>query len=122
MFTWPPSLRNRIGKPGTHGSDNFAPVMYFTRPSDYTPIFGLWRFHEKIPMVRRLWEYRYYSESPFPSSNTFGSDPSCSDQWSDSIKRDYPLHRALRPTSHFPCPPNCRPRPKSRHTLVAKED
>ncbi|KAK4158244.1 hypothetical protein C8A00DRAFT_10967, partial [Chaetomidium leptoderma] len=30
-------------------------------PPEYAPFLGVWHFHSKIPWVRKLWEYRFYS-------------------------------------------------------------
>lgn len=88
----------------------------------YARLFGLWQFHTKIPWVRRLWAYRDYgserrgkrhtstlnsddegsdgdsinSLSDASSTNTWGPD----DRGRGS-RRDYPLHRFMRPISRF---------------------
>ncbi|KAH7303392.1 hypothetical protein B0I35DRAFT_517349 [Stachybotrys elegans] len=86
---------------------------------EYAPLFGHWHFHSKIPLVRRLWEYRVYYSTPKKKSGGGGSRPSSAtssshdaryddggrrvaetsswgqetDDLSEAIEWDYALHR-----------------------------
>src|SRR5262249_23008441 len=78
-------VKNRIWPPKD-------PYMY---DRDYAPLFGRWHFHEKIPLVRSLWKYRFYRSEFSPYSYLLRH------LWVESVESDYPLHRGLRVTQLF---------------------
>lgn len=85
---------------------------------EYAPLFGLWHFHTKIPLIGELWKYRHYqfdqekrlrTSSPVPDGSSAKQSArraaeeagdSASSGWgedADSVAGyiwDYPVHRA----------------------------
>ncbi|KAK4039188.1 hypothetical protein C8A01DRAFT_36875 [Parachaetomium inaequale] len=59
--------------------------LLFSRNPEYAPLFGRWHFHERIPLVRALWEYHlYYSAPKQKRGGGGGSRPSTSTSTSSS--------------------------------------
>jgi hypothetical protein len=54
--------------------------------SPYAPIFGKWKFHTYIPILRKLWERQVYL-------NTFDDDTDY--LFDQAVEKDYPLHHYL---------------------------
>lgn len=46
----------------------------------YAPLFGRWDFHQKVPLLRWFWRYRWWGTSKLPLTRR---------------DNDYPLHHAL---------------------------
>ncbi|KAK4224298.1 hypothetical protein QBC38DRAFT_24200 [Podospora fimiseda] len=87
----------------------------FLRKHLYAPLFGWegWYFHTRIPLVRRWWKYKYYTESLYGGGSSSSSvsrsmksqasrvssesESSNRGRWHDRVVRDYPLHRVMGP-------------------------
>ncbi|KAG7294401.1 hypothetical protein NEMBOFW57_004472 [Staphylotrichum longicolle] len=58
-----------------------------SKPGRYAPLFGRYRFHVAIPLVRYLWRYRQYLHRNARRKNN---------RWKDTYVTDYPLRHYQR--------------------------
>lgn len=54
----------------------------------YAPIFGKWKFHTRIPILRRLWERQVYLNTEDDGDYLFD----------EAVETDYPLRHFLSKT------------------------
>jgi hypothetical protein len=52
----------------------------------YAPVFGRWKFHTRIPIVRKLWQRKVYLNTRDDDSDYL---------FDEGIEMDYPLHHLL---------------------------
>ncbi|KAK4185296.1 hypothetical protein QBC35DRAFT_18484 [Podospora australis] len=78
----------------------FGPEPRDSIPGVYAPFFGLGtvHLHTRIPLLRRLWEWRTYVKSRLQASspnNSPGKDGVEAQEFRDRVEKakDYPLHR-----------------------------
>jgi hypothetical protein len=75
----------------------------WARNPEYAPLFGRWHFHEKVPLLRALWEYHLYYNAPKKKKSgggSGGSRPSTSTTSSSRHTReDGGRRRAARSTT-----------------------